>query len=51
MKVTFDLSSIIWTTLIIYSVYASISQKKRLENYEVYYILVGFTFPLAVACM
>ncbi len=50
-KVTADLSSIIWTTLIIYSVFASIVLKRDVNNYEISYLVFGFAFPLIVAIM
>lgn len=51
LKVTFDLSSIIWTTLIIYSVYASVVRKVFLDSFEWLYLVISFAIPLVAACM
>lgn len=51
LKVTFDLSSIIWTTLIIYSVYASVVLKKVLDSREWVYLVIAFVLPFFAACM
>lgn len=51
LKVSSDLSSIIWTTLIIYSSYASIVLKKNLEQAEISYLIIGFLFCILVAIM
>jgi hypothetical protein len=51
LKVASDLSSIVWTTLIIYSSFASIVLKKNLEQAEISYLIVGFLFCTILAIM
>jgi hypothetical protein len=51
LKVSSDLSSIVWTTLIIYSSFASIVLKKKLEQAEISYLIVGFLFCTILAIM
>lgn len=51
LKVSSDLSSIVWTTLIIYSSFASIVLKKNLERAEIAYLIVGFLFCIVLAIM
>jgi hypothetical protein len=51
LKVTSDLSSIIWTALIIYSAFASVVLKKTLDQAEISYLVLGYGFPLIFAIM
>ena len=51
MKATFDLSSIIWTTLILYAIFTSVIRNQSLESYEIIYLLIGFLMPLVAAIM
>lgn len=51
LKVTFDLSSIIWTSLIIVSVYSSIATKIKLEDLEIPFLLIGYLLPIISACV
>ena len=51
LKATFDLSSIIWTTLILYAIFTSVIKNRSLESYEIIYLLIGFLFPLIAAIM
>lgn len=49
LKCTTDLSSIIWTTLIIYSCYATIVQKKNIDSKEMSFLIISFLFPLLLS--
>ncbi len=51
LKVSSDLSSIIWTTLIIYSSYASVVLKKNLDQAEISYLIIGFVFTVILGVM
>ena len=51
VKVAFDLSSIMWTLIIIYSTYATVVHGYTLERLEFFYLTVGYLFPLLVALM
>lgn len=51
LKCTFDLSSIIWTTLIIYSIFASVVRNVSLESSELFYLLLAYLLPLILSIM
>jgi hypothetical protein len=53
LKVWLDLSSIIWTSLIMFSVFATVVLKLTLESLKVeaLYLLLAYVFPLTAACM
>ena len=53
-KTMSDLSSVIWTTLILFSPYYCLKWNKSDENIkrlEVWFLLLGFVLPLVVGCL
>ena len=51
LKTAFDLSSIIWTSIIMYSTYASVVRETSLDKLELFYLAVGFLLPIILALM
>ena len=51
LKTSFDLSSIIWTLIIIYSSYATVVHGYTLERMEWFYLGVGFLLPIILSVM
>jgi hypothetical protein len=51
IKTGADLSSVLWTFLVTYSAYASVVQMKRVETFEIRFLLIGFLVPFGCACM
>ena len=51
VKTSFDLSSIIWTSIIMYSSYASVVKEANLDKLEFFYLAFGFFVPIVLALM
>lgn len=51
LKTSFDLSSIVWTLIILYSSYATVVRGFTLERLELFYLGVGYLAPILVALM
>ena len=51
LKVSSDLSSMLWTSLIMYSVYVSIVWRGTVETWEKFYLALGYVLPVIAAGM
>lgn len=51
IKTGADISAVIWTFLVTYSAYASVVQMKKIEKWEVRFLLIGFLLPFVCAAM
>jgi hypothetical protein len=51
LKTAFDLSSIIWTLIIIYSSYATVVHGFTLERLELFYLTIGYLLPILLSLM
>lgn len=49
LKTAFDLSSIIWTSIIMYSTFASVVHGSMLERYESFYLVLGYLLPILLS--
>ena len=51
IKTAFDLSSILWTLIIMYCSFATVVHGHTLERLELFYLAIGYLLPILVAIM
>ena len=51
VKTSFDLSSILWTCIIMFNIFATVVRKIEVDKLEVLYLAIGFAVPVLLCLM
>ena len=49
-KTSFDLSSILWTCIIMFNIFATVVKRAQVDRFEPLYLVLGYLFPI-VMCL